>query len=414
LAASAQAKQPVARLADVLTPARAALELDVSPSADTVRSVDDISAFVQRLVVYLSLVKGFAEPPPLSSDVSDAAATASATSSTTQALQQPLIDPAGPVPEEEEAASSKPDEGATDTTPAPVTTAEVTTAVHDGNGSSHLSECLRFCKWRDALSDSTVVALNARHEYAHVLLAAGLRMMSVARQKADALLAQRLRETDETELKLAYQLLLHAAGALEACLEAMEITPRVIGAPAADLGGQEQGGVVPDDDMMAKWRAEQLHGVQGTNQQRAVELEALARVPDLAHGHFPQVLLWIALAQAQELVLLRGVTRETVDYALMSKLAMDLSMRFKGALLIRVAAMKWLATLTVLSSQSATRSRRDRCRARRRSWRIESASTVASRPLTTCPCRRTSRGRRPWLRRRAGRMPRRAPSRSPT
>lgn len=328
--ASTQAKEPLARLADVLTPARAALELDAGPAVDSVRSVDDISAYVQKLVVYLSLVKGFAEPPA-SSDASDASATASVTSSTAQALQQPLIDPEGAMPDQE--ATPEAGDDATGTTTATTAAAAPPAQRADGSARS-ISECLRFCKWRDALSDSTVFALNARHEYAHVLLAAGLRMMSVARQKTDALLAQRLRETDETELKLAYQLLLHAAGVLEACLESMEITPRVIGAPVADLGAQDKGAAIPDDDVMAKWRAEQLRGANNSgdraDRQQAVELESLDRVADLSHGHFPQLLLWIALAQAQELVLLRGVTRETVDYALMAKLAVDLSIRYKG------------------------------------------------------------------------------------
>lgn len=184
-------------------------------------------------------------------------------------------------------------------------------------------------------------------------------MMADARDKVDAILSERLSELDETQLKLAYQLLLHAAGVLDACLESMNIAPRSIGAEFADLGAQTETkaeaqdsaddvvGAVPDDDMMAKWREEQRQAQQITLQKAAPDstvaasakspaldaaedLAMLKRVPDLADGRFPQLLAWIALTEAQELVVLRGVTREVVDFTLMAKLSMDISARYKG------------------------------------------------------------------------------------
>ncbi|RLN50180.1 hypothetical protein BBJ29_010118 [Phytophthora kernoviae] len=137
-------------------------------------------------------------------------------------------------------------------------------------------------------------------------------MMTDAREKVDALLSERLSELNETQLKIAYQLLLHASGVMDACLESMNITPRSIGADFADLGAKpeaEAATVNPPAPGLAE------------------DLAMLKRVPDLADGHLPQLLAWIALAEAQELVVLRGVTRGVVDFSLMAKLSMDISAR---------------------------------------------------------------------------------------
>ncbi|KAE8998691.1 hypothetical protein PR001_g19260 [Phytophthora rubi] len=339
--ASELAKFGVSTKADgVQRLARAALQLEgdaPAPSA-VFQSPDDISSYTQKLATYLSLVKGFTESRQSEADA-DAALQASVPVTDAPvgaALRQPLV------------------EGK----------AEADGALGDAHGGAasarDCSGCLNFCRWQDAITGQTVYATSARQEYAHVLLAAGIFMMTDARDKVDAILSERLSELDETQLKLAYQLLLHAAGVLDACLESMNVAPCSIGADFADLGAKAEAnadnqgsandvGAVPDDDMMAKWREEQRQIQQVTLQKvapdstatpnggsaespasdAAEDLAMLKRIPDLADGRFPQLLAWIALAEAQELVVLRGVTREVVDFTLMAKLSVDISARYK-------------------------------------------------------------------------------------
>lgn len=338
--------------------------------------------------MYLSLVKGFSSSPstetptvPNSTAVTDTPADPSSstvTDTTAEALRQPLVD-------ESEAPTAE-----------PVKQEEQPPIKQESR-----SACLNFCRWSDALSDAQVVALNARQEYAQTLLASGIFLMNVARVKTDALLSQRLNELDEAQLKLAYQLMLHAAGLLEDCLKSIGVVPRSIGAAAVDLdesaGGEasvEQ--VLVDGDAMVKWRDEQRqaqqHGAE-TDEDARKDLELLDRVPDLANGHFPQLLQWLALAQAQELVLLRGVSREFVDNALMARLAVDLSSRYKGE--GRRDYTRYLhyhgTHLWLLSLQSAPPLRLDRCRARRRRSRTEHVCTAPSSRRTTSRCRSTSK-----------------------
>ncbi|ETK91682.1 hypothetical protein, variant 1 [Phytophthora nicotianae] len=340
----------VQRLASDLSAARAALQLESNTISKSVfQSPDDIPNYTRRLTQYLALVKGFTEFRQSTENNADAALQASVpvTDATAgAALRQPLVEDSGQTANSQSTAATATDCGG----------------------------CLSFCRWQDALTGQTVYARSARQEYAHVLLACGILMMSDAKDKVDAILSERLSELDETQLKLAYQLLLHAAGVLEACLESMNFTPRSIGAEFADLGEKEtevqesvdDGGVVPDDDMMAKWREEQRQAQQDT-QKKAVpdrndttksnstkpaasiaeeDLAMLKRVPDLADGRFPQLLAWIALAEAQELVVLRGVTREVVDYTLMAKLSVDISARYKECQKIASRLLSYSTSIT--------------------------------------------------------------------
>ncbi|GMF33919.1 unnamed protein product [Phytophthora lilii] len=291
----------------------------------------------EKVAAYLALVRGFTESVARP-DATLQAAVPATDASVGAALRQPLV------------------EGGAEADGA---AADASRQRSDAAAASDCSGCLNFCRWQDALTGQTVYALSARQEYAHTLLAAGIMMMADARNKVDGILSERLSELNETQLKLAYQLLLHAAGVLEACLESMDVTPRSVGAKFADLRAEldtatqetaDVSGAVPDDDMMAKWRNEQRqvqevplqktafdandaangHSSKNPASAAAQDLAMLKRVPDLADGRFPQLLAWIALAEAQELVVLRGVTREVVDFSLMSKLSMDISARFKG------------------------------------------------------------------------------------
>ncbi|KAL3662851.1 hypothetical protein V7S43_012252 [Phytophthora oleae] len=329
----------VQRLASDLSAARAALQLEQTPSVSSksvFQTADDIPSYTRKLAQYLALIKGFTESAQKAEPNADAERQASVPvtdSSTGESLRQPLVE----------------------------ATADGQLTATDCNG------CLNFCRWQDALTGQTVYARSARQEYAHVLLAGGILMMTDARNKVDAILSERLSELDETQLKLAYQLLLHAAGVFEACLEAIDVAPRSIGAEFADLGATvetktDDTGAAPDDDMMAKWREEQRQAQQETkkkiipdskdtmdnNRSAAVseDLAMLKRVPDLADGRFPQLLAWIALAQAQELVVLRGVTREVVDFTLMAKLSMDISARYKECQKIASRLLSYSTSIT--------------------------------------------------------------------
>lgn len=361
--AVANKQESFAWLASALTEARSALQLDRgalvtsstssgSEKTSKFSSVEAIQTYTNDIVTYLSLVKGFSSPPlAAASNINPATELVSpafiSSDTPTAALRQPLIDDHSPL---NNAAGL-----ATPTANAARTLGEgVQPSV--GSLSSHLS----FCVWKDVLSNAQLHALNARHEYAQVLLASGLYMLNDAREKVDMLLANRLSELDETQLKLAYQLFLNAAGVFDACLESINVKPRAVGAAPTDLSaapkpvavataveddGNNSG--IPDDEMMKKWRAEQLKadaderaadaaGSIATDASPGLkarsptgELAQIDRVPDLAHGRYPQLLAWIALAEAQELVILRGISRDFVDYALMAKLSMDISTRYK-------------------------------------------------------------------------------------
>ncbi|KAG6582994.1 uncharacterized protein IUM83_05945 [Phytophthora cinnamomi] len=346
----------VQRLASDLSAARAALQLEDVSAPSVFQSPDDIPSYTQKLAAYLALVKGFTESRQSDADVALQASVSVTDATVGDALRQPLV------------------EGRAETSGA-------VGAAHGAEGASasarDCSGCLNFCRWQDALTGQTVYATSARQEYAHVLLAAGILMMTDAREKVDAILSERLSELDEKQLKLAYHLLLHAAGVLDACLESMDVAPRAIGAEFTDLGAKAetktntQGsaddvGLVPDDDVMAKWREEQRQAQQVTLQKAAPDsaaamkgdsakspasgaaedLAMLKRVPDLADGRFPQLLAWIALVEAQELVVLRGVTREVVDFTLMAKLSMDISARYKECQIIASRLLPYSTSTT--------------------------------------------------------------------
>uniref|UniRef100_K3X325 BRO1 domain-containing protein n=1 Tax=Globisporangium ultimum (strain ATCC 200006 / CBS 805.95 / DAOM BR144) TaxID=431595 RepID=K3X325_GLOUD len=355
-------QESVARLADALAEAHSTLRLDrnaTSAVSGTSQSaafshVEDIQTYIKNIETYLALVKGFMTPSlaqkglvvtPIRTVETDGDA-----STPSSALRQPLIEDYSP---KEDAAKIGAASEATDKAPKDAAAPSTANARSQHDPPKTLSECLGFCQWKDALSNAIMFAPNARIEYAQALLASGVFMMNSARDKVDVLLARRLSEIDEQELKLAYQLFLHAAGVLDACLESIDVTPRTVGAKTTDLSAEpepdaktEGSGVdtIPDDDMMAKWRAEQQASSQpntatttaavATNTMKAPgikndDLAHLNRIPDLARGRYPQLLAWIALAEAQELVILRGISREFVDYSLMARLSMDISIRYK-------------------------------------------------------------------------------------
>lgn len=374
--AVAAKQESFAQLASALTETRSALQLDrgaasslssssnsSSEKASKFNSVEDIQAYTSSVATYLSLVKGFSSPPATAaasttttSDARELVSPALVTADTpTTALRQPLIDDHSPL-----------NNAAGLATPATGSATRLIDESSHANTALTYSSHLAFCVWKDVLSNAQLHAVNARHEYAQVLLASGLFMMNDARKKVDVLLANRLSELNETQLKLAYQLFLNAAGVFEACLESINVKSRAIGAALTDFSAKPEPEVaantvddssnvdndgIPDDEMMKKWRAEQLKadageraaadaagstaadaatGTGGTKAQNpADELAQINRVPDLARGRYPQLLAWIALAEAQELVILRGISRDFVDYALMAKLSMDISTRYK-------------------------------------------------------------------------------------
>ncbi|KAF4146815.1 hypothetical protein GN958_ATG04001 [Phytophthora infestans] len=183
----------VQRLASDLSAARAALHLEsIIVSKSLFQSPDDIPKYTRKLTQYLTLVRGFTESRKSATKNADAAlqASVSVTDATVgDALRQPLVKDSGQ----------------------PANGQAIAATATDCSG------CLSFCRWQDALTSQTLYARSARQEYAHVLLACGILMMRDAGNKVDAILSERLSELDETQLKLAYQLLLHAAGVLEAC-----------------------------------------------------------------------------------------------------------------------------------------------------------------------------------------------------
>ncbi|GLE10633.1 hypothetical protein PINS_up022850 [Pythium insidiosum] len=193
--------------------------------------------------------------------------------------------------------------------------------------------------------------MNARIEMAQALLASGLLLRNEARVLADGILSTWPADIREDDLKIAYQLLLHAAGVFEACLLALDITPEVIEGNWTDLSkkpalanGAVRAESLDEDTLMEKWREEQRRAAAGASRAQAAsrtstgreatgstddDFAMLKRIPDLANGRFPQVMAWVALVEAQELVILRGVSREFVDYSLMAKLSNDNALRFR-------------------------------------------------------------------------------------
>ncbi|RQM11209.1 hypothetical protein B5M09_011935 [Aphanomyces astaci] len=116
-------------------------------------------------------------------------------------------------------------------------------------------------------------------------------------------------EFDEPKLKEAYNLLLRVAGVFDAVL--------------SWLGTASTTSTELSEDSLAQWRAEQTRAGNS-------DIQSLQRVKDFESGVVSKALNVVALAQAQELVLLRGVTKDVVDWVLMGKLAMDISRRYAG------------------------------------------------------------------------------------
>ncbi|EQC33404.1 hypothetical protein, variant [Saprolegnia diclina VS20] len=172
-----------------------------------------------------------------------------------------------------------------------------------------------FCEWLDVTAKSSVHALNAYHEYAHALYAVGTVLLQRASDLTTAMLSSRDFEFDEPKLKEAYQILLRTAGLFDAALGFLGQNRQTTAATGAD------------DAAMAAWRAEQAQADTA-----ATFAPELSRIKDFEGGAGLTALRAIALAQAQELVVLRGVTRETVDWVLMGKLCVDIASRYKDTL----------------------------------------------------------------------------------
>ncbi|OQR83838.1 hypothetical protein ACHHYP_14247 [Achlya hypogyna] len=171
-----------------------------------------------------------------------------------------------------------------------------------------------FCEWLDVAAKTSVHSLNAYHEVAHASYAVGCVLLMRAGELAKVMLASRDFEHDEPKLKEAYQILLRAAGLFDAILGFL------------GLGRQVQA-TGTDEAAMAAWRAEQAQADTAS-----ANAPGLNRVKDFEGGAGLTALRAIALAQAQELVVLRGVTRESVDNVLMGKLCADIAQRYKDTL----------------------------------------------------------------------------------
>ncbi|DAZ95447.1 TPA: hypothetical protein N0F65_013016 [Lagenidium giganteum] len=342
------------RLAIALKDARGKLQCDKDSIAVPFTSVEDVTAYVQDVVHYLSLLRGFqpedaaapgAQPQPqapaTSSTIPVATMSSDGSETPSAALRQPLMANMSP------------------SMPSPLAMTAPVPSRPDRRG------LINFCSWKDVITNASLYGASVEFEHTQALLASGVFMLNQAQIKMDRLAAcgGRLNPEYEKELKVAYQLLLQAAGVFEACLHALGVTPQAVGAPWTDLSepepqpsqenaNQDDSAAMPTEDAMAKWRAEQKKMAAGSAlsdlpapaaSEDMVRPEGkvaaptqhsataqLHRIPDLARGHFVQALMWIALAQAEELVILRGITREFVDYGLMGKLAMDLATRFKA------------------------------------------------------------------------------------
>ncbi|KAF0703218.1 hypothetical protein AaE_015488 [Aphanomyces astaci] len=163
------------------------------------------------------------------------------------------------------------------------------------------------CEWMDVSSTTFVHSLNAHHEYAHTLFAIGCVGLQRANDLTQVMLRSRDFEFDEPKLKEAYNLLLRVAGVFDAVLSWLGTASTT----STELG----------EDSLAQWRAEQTRAGNS-------DIQSLQRVKDFESGVVSKALNVVALAQAQELVLLRGVTKDVVDWVLMGKLAMDISRRY--------------------------------------------------------------------------------------
>ncbi|RLO03358.1 hypothetical protein DYB28_004402 [Aphanomyces astaci] len=126
-------------------------------------------------------------------------------------------------------------------------------------------------------------------------------------EQTQVMLRSRDFEFDEPKLKEAYNLLLRVAGVFDAVLSWLGTASTT----STELG----------EDSLAQWRAEQTRAGNS-------DIQSLQRVKDFESGVVSKALNVVALAQAQELVLLRGVTKDVVDWVLMGKLAMDISRRY--------------------------------------------------------------------------------------
>ncbi|OQS05021.1 hypothetical protein THRCLA_02796 [Thraustotheca clavata] len=171
------------------------------------------------------------------------------------------------------------------------------------------------CEWLDVAAKSAVHSLNAFHEYAHTMYAIVCILFQRASDLANIMLSTRDFDFDEPKLKEAYQILLRASGICDSTLGFLGYTRQ---APTTTNTSS-------NDAAMEAWRAEQAQA--DTASQFAKEL---SRVKDFEGGIILTAMRSIALAQAQELVVLRGVTRETVDWVLMGKLCSDIAKRYKG------------------------------------------------------------------------------------
>ncbi|CAK4126953.1 unnamed protein product [Aphanomyces euteiches] len=115
-------------------------------------------------------------------------------------------------------------------------------------------------------------------------------------------------EYDEPKLKEAYNLLLRLAGLFDALLSYLGLSSSSSGAELSE-------------ESLQQWRAQQTNAANAN-------VQSLNRIKEFEQGNVVQALQKMALAQAQELVVLRGVTKESVDWVLMGKLSRNISQRY--------------------------------------------------------------------------------------
>ncbi|CAK4101775.1 unnamed protein product [Aphanomyces euteiches] len=166
------------------------------------------------------------------------------------------------------------------------------------------------CEWLELMSSTSVFSINVHHEYAHALLASGCICLQ---RTSDLVLvsiiqASRDFEYDEPKLKEAYNLLLRLAGLFDALLSYLGLSSSSSGAELSE-------------ESLQQWRAQQTNAANAN-------VQSLNRIKEFEQGNVVQALQKMALAQAQELVVLRGVTKESVDWVLMGKLSRNISQRY--------------------------------------------------------------------------------------
>ncbi|ETV92471.1 hypothetical protein, variant 2 [Aphanomyces invadans] len=150
--------------------------------------------------------------------------------------------------------------------------------------------------------------LAASERLGTVSMSLDLALTEIIKMQSQIMLRSRDFEFDEPKLKEAYNLLLRVAGIFNAVLS-------WLGSSSSTAPTELS------EDNLAQWRAEQSRAGNP-------DIQSLQRVKDFENGTLCKILHGVALAQAQELVLLRGVTKEVVDWVLMGKLAMDISRRY--------------------------------------------------------------------------------------